>query len=209
MSFLAYFGIHFGVSNHFIKPRTPLIFALRPPRYILTMDRAIDYRSKCERFRTLIIGRANAGKTTLLKRVCNSIEDPEIFSPSGEKVIESVIFEHRQFAHLNQSQSIAARSRRRAGVIRGLIGYLTPIHLHLALLSAEFMISKTSSYSGATRNSFSTTLAASNRAPWTKLRRWNLSSPNVLKAGSCLSSCMLSGTMVMTQRTKRNLLDRW
>ncbi|KAI0251343.1 hypothetical protein BJV78DRAFT_1126691 [Lactifluus subvellereus] len=53
------------------------------------MDRAIDFRSKCRHFRTLIIGRANAGKTTLLKKVCNSINDPEIFSPSGEKVIES------------------------------------------------------------------------------------------------------------------------
>ncbi|KAI0256725.1 hypothetical protein BJV78DRAFT_1116809 [Lactifluus subvellereus] len=53
------------------------------------MDRAIEYRSKCKHFRTLIIGRANAGKTTLLKKVCNSIEDAEIFSPSGKKVIES------------------------------------------------------------------------------------------------------------------------
>jgi AAA+ ATPase superfamily predicted ATPase len=59
------------------------------------MDRAIEYRSKCKHFRTLIIGRANAGKTTLLKKVCNSIEDPEIFSPSGEKVIESAAFKHK------------------------------------------------------------------------------------------------------------------
>ena len=56
------------------------------------MDKAIEYRSKCKHFRTLIIGRANAGKTTLLKKVCNSIEDPEIFSPSGEKVIEFAVF---------------------------------------------------------------------------------------------------------------------
>ena len=50
------------------------------------MDKAIDLRSKCGHFRILVIGRANAGKTTLLKKVCNSIEDPEIFDPSGEKV---------------------------------------------------------------------------------------------------------------------------
>jgi len=49
------------------------------------MDGAIDYRSKCKHFCTLIIGRANAGKTTLLKKLCNSIEDPEVFSPSGKK----------------------------------------------------------------------------------------------------------------------------
>ena len=30
-------------------------------------------------------GLDNAGKTTILKKVCNSIEDPEIYSPSGEK----------------------------------------------------------------------------------------------------------------------------
>jgi GTPase SAR1 family protein len=50
------------------------------------MDKAIDLRIQCEYFRVLIIGRANAGKTTLLKKVCNSIEEPEIFSPSGENV---------------------------------------------------------------------------------------------------------------------------
>jgi GTPase SAR1 family protein len=50
------------------------------------LDKAIDLRCKCPHFRILIIGRANAGKTTLLKKVCNSIEDPEIFSPDGEKV---------------------------------------------------------------------------------------------------------------------------
>ncbi|KAJ7122333.1 hypothetical protein C8R44DRAFT_622326 [Mycena epipterygia] len=50
------------------------------------MDKAINLRSKCGHFRILIIGRANAGKTTILKKVCKSIEDPEIFSPSGEKL---------------------------------------------------------------------------------------------------------------------------
>ncbi|KAJ7133057.1 hypothetical protein C8R44DRAFT_611079 [Mycena epipterygia] len=49
------------------------------------LDETIDLRSKCPHFRVLIIGRANAGKTTLLKKVCNSIEDPEIFGSDGEK----------------------------------------------------------------------------------------------------------------------------
>src|SRR5882672_5405578 len=31
------------------------------------------------RFRCLIIGRANAGKTTILQRVCNTTEEPVIF----------------------------------------------------------------------------------------------------------------------------------
>ncbi|KAJ7235232.1 GTP-binding protein [Mycena rebaudengoi] len=57
----------------------------------LDIDKAIDLRSKCPHFRVLIIGRANAGKTTLLKRVCDSVEDPEIFGPSGEKIDVSIV----------------------------------------------------------------------------------------------------------------------
>ncbi|KAF7345921.1 GTP-binding protein [Mycena venus] len=45
------------------------------------MDQVINLRSKCKYFRVLVIGRANAGKTTLLKKVCKSIANPEIFSP--------------------------------------------------------------------------------------------------------------------------------
>jgi len=31
------------------------------------------------KFRVLIIGRANAGKTTILQRVCDTTESPEIY----------------------------------------------------------------------------------------------------------------------------------
>ncbi|KAJ6471429.1 hypothetical protein C8R45DRAFT_1104396 [Mycena sanguinolenta] len=55
------------------------------------MDRAIDLRKKCSHFRILVVGRANAGKTTLLKKVCNSVEDPEIFTPEGEKLDLAVV----------------------------------------------------------------------------------------------------------------------
>ena len=37
---------------------------------------AASLRAKYTHFRILVIGRANAGKTTLLKRVCNTKEDP-------------------------------------------------------------------------------------------------------------------------------------
>ncbi|KAJ7192523.1 hypothetical protein GGX14DRAFT_324651, partial [Mycena pura] len=43
-------------------------------------------RSKCKHFRILVVGRANAGKTTLLKKVCNSGDDPAIFDARGKKV---------------------------------------------------------------------------------------------------------------------------
>lgn len=37
-------------------------------------------------FRVLIMGRSNAGKTTILQRVCNTTELPEVFNHKGEKV---------------------------------------------------------------------------------------------------------------------------
>ena len=40
---------------------------------------SFDARQKYSHFRILVIGRANAGKTTLLKRVCNTTEDPRIY----------------------------------------------------------------------------------------------------------------------------------
>ncbi|KAJ7683408.1 hypothetical protein B0H17DRAFT_941844 [Mycena rosella] len=56
------------------------------------MDRdLVSLRSKCERFRILVIGRANAGKTTLLKAVCDSIENPEIFDSKGKRIDPKVV----------------------------------------------------------------------------------------------------------------------
>ena len=37
-------------------------------------------------FRILVLGRSNAGKTTLLQRVCNTTELPEVVNAKGEKV---------------------------------------------------------------------------------------------------------------------------
>jgi GTPase SAR1 family protein len=47
---------------------------------------AQDVRRKFRRFRILVVGRANAGKTTLLQKVCNTTEKPEIFDGEGNKV---------------------------------------------------------------------------------------------------------------------------
>ncbi|KAF7350067.1 GTP-binding protein [Mycena venus] len=74
------------------------------------IDKAIELRSKCEHFRVLVIGRANAGKTTLLKKVCNSVEDPEIFSPEGEKVSLATPFHHIQAEFLQLDATIVEGS---------------------------------------------------------------------------------------------------
>ena len=46
-----------------------------------------ELRAKYTRFRILVIGRANAGKTTLLQRVCNTTEDPCIFNDNNKNLV--------------------------------------------------------------------------------------------------------------------------
>ncbi|KAF7328137.1 GTP-binding protein [Mycena venus] len=54
-------------------------------------DPLISVRRKCGRFRILIVGRANAGKTTLLKQLCNSTEDPYILDSKGNQLDPQII----------------------------------------------------------------------------------------------------------------------
>ena len=50
--------------------------------------RARNLRNRTKHFRVLIIGRANAGKTTILQRVCNTTEQPKIFNREGHEVFD-------------------------------------------------------------------------------------------------------------------------
>jgi len=69
---------HSNTSPTIASPAGPL-----PPANLTTVttittnpEEAAKLRAKYTNFRILVIGRANAGKTTLLKRVCNTMEDP-------------------------------------------------------------------------------------------------------------------------------------
>ncbi|KAG2124682.1 hypothetical protein DEU56DRAFT_744440 [Suillus clintonianus] len=55
-----------------------------------------EIQKKINRFRILIIGRANAGKTTILKRVCNTNENPKIFNSAGRKIDATVLNASRE-----------------------------------------------------------------------------------------------------------------
>ncbi|KIK42275.1 hypothetical protein CY34DRAFT_12477 [Suillus luteus UH-Slu-Lm8-n1] len=55
-----------------------------------TID-AQDLRERIGRFRVLILGRANAGKTTILQKVCNTTDDPEIYNTDGKKIDDAVV----------------------------------------------------------------------------------------------------------------------
>jgi GTPase SAR1 family protein len=48
---------------------------------------AVKIRQKYKHFRILVIGRANAGKTTLLKRVCNTKDDPCIYDKQSKDLV--------------------------------------------------------------------------------------------------------------------------
>ncbi|KAG1896142.1 uncharacterized protein F5891DRAFT_609216 [Suillus fuscotomentosus] len=48
-------------------------------------------RSIIGRFRVLIIGRANAGKTTILQKVCNTTDQPDIYDAKGNKIDADVV----------------------------------------------------------------------------------------------------------------------
>jgi GTP-binding protein EngB required for normal cell division len=52
---------------------------------------AQDLRERIGRFRVLIVGRANAGKTTILQKVCNTTDDPEIYDTKGKKIDAAVV----------------------------------------------------------------------------------------------------------------------
>ena len=52
-------------------------------------------------FRILVVGRSNAGKTTLLQRVCNTTELPEIYNSEGNKVKYHILSLHRSLTHAN------------------------------------------------------------------------------------------------------------
>jgi GTPase SAR1 family protein len=45
-----------------------------------------DIKRKFNRFRILIIGRANSGKTTILQKICGTTEKPQIYDSKGKKV---------------------------------------------------------------------------------------------------------------------------
>ncbi|KAG6332285.1 hypothetical protein ID866_6802 [Astraeus odoratus] len=56
------------------------------PPFLVDLEKAREKIGVIVRFRVLVMGRANAGKTTLLQRVCNTADKPEIFDVDGNKV---------------------------------------------------------------------------------------------------------------------------
>ena len=53
---------------------------------------AAEIRAECPQFRILIIGKANAGKTTILRKVCNAKSEarPIVYDADGKEVRQEV-----------------------------------------------------------------------------------------------------------------------
>jgi septin family protein len=64
-------------------------------------DEKLRKRFKC--FRVLVLGRANAGKTTILQKVCNTDEQPVIFDGKGRQAsnlcLKDIGFEMNRMNH--------------------------------------------------------------------------------------------------------------
>ncbi|KIK14893.1 hypothetical protein PISMIDRAFT_116271 [Pisolithus microcarpus 441] len=72
--------------------------------------KAKEHIDRIRRFRILVMGRANAGKTTILQRVCNTTEKPEIFNGNGEKVDAAVVQGSETRGHHNIEDELVFQS---------------------------------------------------------------------------------------------------
>lgn len=73
-------------SSHLRQHGVPKVQAKVSNISDVMQDVDLDLMEKFQRFRILIIGRANAGKTTILQKICNATEDPEIYDDRGTRV---------------------------------------------------------------------------------------------------------------------------
>ena len=76
-----------GVSHSVQVPPTQLLSASHTHHDNMSHLDSYDLRVKYTRFRILVIGRANAKKTTLLQRVCNTTEDPCIYDENDKNLV--------------------------------------------------------------------------------------------------------------------------
>ena len=74
-------------SSHAYYTAAAFPLSLYPPTTTMSDLNPYELRAKYTRFRILVIGRANAGKTTLLQRVCNTTEDPCIYDENNENMV--------------------------------------------------------------------------------------------------------------------------
>ncbi|KAI6140858.1 hypothetical protein BKA82DRAFT_4207389 [Pisolithus tinctorius] len=91
----------------------PTVSASARSRFRLDPAKAREHIDRIKRFRILVMGRANAGKTTILKRVCNTTDEPEIFNGEGEKVDATVVQGSLKRGYHNIEDELVFKSNQR------------------------------------------------------------------------------------------------
>ncbi|KAH9012522.1 hypothetical protein EDB84DRAFT_1535813 [Lactarius hengduanensis] len=76
-------------------------------------------------FRVLIIGRANAGKTTILKRVCETTESPVVYRGDRERgehtIDDELVFSNHRGYIFHDSRGIESASKEELGILQDFI----------------------------------------------------------------------------------------
>ncbi|KAI6010787.1 hypothetical protein F5J12DRAFT_718814 [Pisolithus orientalis] len=94
--------------------------------------KAREHIDHIDRFRILVMGRANAGKTKILQRVCNTTDQPEIFNGEGEKesifhghgehkIEDELVFKSNPHFVFHDSHGFEARSEEQFGMLKEFI----------------------------------------------------------------------------------------
>ena len=86
--------IHPGPAVHMVSDNPPSIKDMAQTIH-LDPAKVKEQFDRIRRFRILVVGRSNAGKTTLLQRVCKTTELPEIYNSNGKKVKYLIVQRHR------------------------------------------------------------------------------------------------------------------
>jgi ABC-type cobalamin/Fe3+-siderophores transport system ATPase subunit len=83
--------------------------------------RAEEIRAECPQFRILIIGKANAGKTTILRKVCNAKPDakPIVYDAEGKEISLAVRpeIQHVPIKVRLENLAVLAKTNQKPGVI--------------------------------------------------------------------------------------------
>ncbi|KAG1763401.1 hypothetical protein EDD22DRAFT_506918 [Suillus occidentalis] len=70
-----------------------------------------DLRKMIGQFRVLIIGRRNAGKTTILRKVCDTTDNPEIYDTNGKKIKDDEVKATIERGNHNIRQAMVFKSK--------------------------------------------------------------------------------------------------
>ncbi|KAI6137576.1 hypothetical protein BKA82DRAFT_4285163 [Pisolithus tinctorius] len=90
----------------------PTVSTSVQPTFRLDPAEARKNISRVRRFRILVMGRANAGKTTILQRVCNTTDQPENFNGKGKVDVTLVQGSQKRGEH-NIEDELVCKSNQR------------------------------------------------------------------------------------------------